>query len=370
METAIDGFQGPPGPPLRQHPGARHRQALRRRRAHDVRHRLQRPDHRHLPDRPGRGPGQPPHVRRLALAPYVPAVRRHHVGAVMPSYSDVDWTERRSRQPGQHAREPGADHRLAQAAGGLQGHRHLRLQRHRPHRPDQWHLRRPGRRRGQRGHRHVHAAAELRGLRVDPHRAGAGRRRCRWRASTTPYAGSCRVKFQLGLFEHPLHRPHPPARRRQRRTPRRRAASGLGVAGAAEEPARTPCRCVPSRPVYVAGQQRRQHGQPGRRLDAAVAGRLEQRDPGPDDPRRHREPGQQRDLQPGRLGTRAERAVGVVVVGETPYAEGVGDVGQPGHTMELVGMPTQARSRRCARLQPGASCWSCRAGRSSSRRLC
>src|SRR3954463_3637467 len=30
--------------------------------------------------------------RRLALSPYVPAIRRHHVGSVMPSYSDVDWT--------------------------------------------------------------------------------------------------------------------------------------------------------------------------------------------------------------------------------------------------------------------------------------
>ena len=31
--------------------------------------------------------------RRLALAPYVPAVKKHHVGSVMPSYSDVDWKE-------------------------------------------------------------------------------------------------------------------------------------------------------------------------------------------------------------------------------------------------------------------------------------
>ena len=30
---------------------------------------------------------------RLALAPYKPAVRRHHVGSVMPSFSSVDWTE-------------------------------------------------------------------------------------------------------------------------------------------------------------------------------------------------------------------------------------------------------------------------------------
>src|SRR3954447_26395363 len=30
---------------------------------------------------------------RLALSQYVPAVQDHHVGSVMPSYSDVDWTE-------------------------------------------------------------------------------------------------------------------------------------------------------------------------------------------------------------------------------------------------------------------------------------
>jgi beta-glucosidase len=30
---------------------------------------------------------------RIDLAPYVPAVRRHRVGSVMPSFSSVDWTE-------------------------------------------------------------------------------------------------------------------------------------------------------------------------------------------------------------------------------------------------------------------------------------
>ncbi|MDF8262945.1 glycoside hydrolase family 3 protein [Luteipulveratus flavus] len=30
---------------------------------------------------------------RLALAPYVPAIKQYDVGTVMPSYSDVDWTE-------------------------------------------------------------------------------------------------------------------------------------------------------------------------------------------------------------------------------------------------------------------------------------
>jgi beta-glucosidase len=34
-----------------------------------------------------------PDFARIDLSPYVPAVRLHHVGSVMPSYSSVDWTE-------------------------------------------------------------------------------------------------------------------------------------------------------------------------------------------------------------------------------------------------------------------------------------
>ena len=29
---------------------------------------------------------------KLALSPYVPAIKQHHVGSVMPSFSSVDWT--------------------------------------------------------------------------------------------------------------------------------------------------------------------------------------------------------------------------------------------------------------------------------------
>lgn len=34
-----------------------------------------------------------PEFDELALAPYVPAVRKHDVGSIMPSFSSVDWTE-------------------------------------------------------------------------------------------------------------------------------------------------------------------------------------------------------------------------------------------------------------------------------------
>lgn len=33
------------------------------------------------------------HVAKIDLAPYVPAVRTHHVGSVMPSYSSIDYTD-------------------------------------------------------------------------------------------------------------------------------------------------------------------------------------------------------------------------------------------------------------------------------------
>ena len=94
METAIDGFQGQPGHLVRPRPGAGHRQALRRRRAHDVRHRLEqggrpattRSTRASTRSTTRRSTGSP--SRRTS-----PAVKKHHVGSVMPSYSDVDWTE-------------------------------------------------------------------------------------------------------------------------------------------------------------------------------------------------------------------------------------------------------------------------------------
>ena len=147
---------------------------------------------------------------RLALSPYVPAVRKHHVGTVMPSYSDVDWTQRRNRQPDQHARQPSADHRLAQAEDRLPRVRHLRLRGHPPHQPGDLHLPPAGEGRSDGRHRHVHGAQRLRDLRVDSHRPGQLRRgadgahqRC-----GTPDPDH---EVPHGPLRPPVHRPHAPA---------------------------------------------------------------------------------------------------------------------------------------------------------------
>ncbi len=93
METAIDGFQGPPGHlsnPDRVMATAKHF-------AGDGLTTYGTGSNMHTTGNYpiDQGVDEVNHAtfNRLALAPYVPAVRTHDVGAVMPSYSDVDWTE-------------------------------------------------------------------------------------------------------------------------------------------------------------------------------------------------------------------------------------------------------------------------------------
>jgi beta-glucosidase len=93
METAIDGFQGGPGDlsdPDRVLATAKHF-------AGDGLTTYGTGSNMHTtgdyPIDQGVDQVDRPTFDRLALAPYVPAVQQHNVGSVMPSYSDVDWTE-------------------------------------------------------------------------------------------------------------------------------------------------------------------------------------------------------------------------------------------------------------------------------------
>src|SRR4051794_10369896 len=93
METAIDGFQGSPGHlsnPDRVLATAKHfaGDGLT---TYGTGSNMQTTGN--YPIDQGVDEVNHPTFRRLALSPYVTAVRVHHVGSVMPSYSDVDWTE-------------------------------------------------------------------------------------------------------------------------------------------------------------------------------------------------------------------------------------------------------------------------------------
>jgi beta-glucosidase len=93
METAIDGFQGPPG----HLSDADRVMATAKHFAGDGLTTYGTGSNMHTTGNYpiDQGVDEVNHAtfNRLALAPYVPAVRTHDVGAVMPSYSDVDWTE-------------------------------------------------------------------------------------------------------------------------------------------------------------------------------------------------------------------------------------------------------------------------------------
>ncbi|MGB9182774.1 MAG: glycoside hydrolase family 3 N-terminal domain-containing protein, partial [Solirubrobacteraceae bacterium] len=93
METAIDGFQGPPG-----HLSAPDRvMATAKHFAGDGLTSYGTGSNMHTTGNYpiDQGVDQVSHATfdQLALSPYVPAVREHQVAAVMPSYSDVQWTD-------------------------------------------------------------------------------------------------------------------------------------------------------------------------------------------------------------------------------------------------------------------------------------
>ena len=335
METAIDGLQGDGRRDLDDAgPGAGQRQALRRRRAHDVRHRRAAT----TPSTRASTRSRRAEFDKLALAPYVPAIQQapRRLGDAVVLQRRLD--RGRPRQPGQDARQQGADHRLAQgASSGFDGfvisdwraiHQlpgdyadQVRASVNAgvdmfmepiqaPNNPDGWDdfIPHPDRRWSDSG--------EVPMSRIDD-------------AVTRILT----AKFELGLFEHPLHRPPQHRHDRQQGAPRGRPPGRRRVAGAAASN-RQPHAAAERRATAARlrrRQQRRQHRQPGRRLDADLAGRLDQRDPGPDRPGRGAGDVAARGSSSARRPpTRCPAsAAGIVVVGETPYAEGFGDVNGP-----------------------------------------
>jgi beta-glucosidase len=284
--------------------------------------------------------------RRLALAPYVPAVRRHHIGAVMPSYSDVDWTnDGLGNRINMHGNQSlitgwlkhkegfkgivisdynGIDHINPESgtfaervAAGVNAGIDMFMQ---PQNFEDF-------------------ESTLAGLVQD---------------GTVPMARIndavrriLRVKFQLGLFEHPYtDRTHlPDVGSQAHRAVARRAVSESQVL--LKNSGKTlPLRS--SRPVYVAGSNADSMGNQAGGWTLEWQGDSSNQIPG------HTilDGIESRDSDVTYSADASTpvpaNAVGIVVVGETPYAEGVGDVGQPGHTMELSDADTQAVQAVCA----------------------
>ncbi len=298
---------------------------------------------------------------RLALAPYVPAVRRHHVGSVMPSYSDVDWTGDGLGNPinmhgnkqlitgwlkqqqgfdgfvisdyeGIHHIQPGVASYATQVTLGVSAGIDMFME-----------------------------PFDFATFITDPQGAGRQRQRAdgahRRRRLTHPHQ-----EVRARPVRAPLHRPHAPPRHRLTQPPGPGPHGGAEVAGAAQErPQRAADR--QGRPIYVAGSNADNIGNQAGGWTLTWQGGSTNVIPGQTILDGIRAAAPLGDLQRDGLGARSRSgAVGVVVVGETPYSEGFGDVGgprwgfdpgdngqlRPEKTMQLSAADSAAVDRVCA----------------------
>jgi beta-glucosidase len=335
METAIDGLQGPPGhldDNTRVLASAKHFAGdglttygtgynMQTTGSYTIDQGVDRVDHATF--------------RRLALSPYVPAVRRHHVGSVMPSYSDVDWTEdglgnrinmhgNRSLITGWLKQKQGFKGIVISDYNGID---HINPEAGPSSDPAVFRMRVAA---------GVNAGIDM-FMQPSNFEDFESTLTSLVQDGTVPMARIddavrriLRAKFQLGLFEHPYtDRTHlPEVGSRAHRAVARRAVSQSQVL-LKNRAATLPLRRS-GRPVYVAGSNADNIGNqaggwtltwqggstnviPGttilQGIERASAGRV--------------------TFSEDASKPVPHRAVGVVVVGETPYAEGYGDVGGP-----------------------------------------
>ena len=247
METAIDGFQGRRGQlddPDRVLATAKHY-------AGDGDTEYGTPTGDYKVDQ-GIAVTSRPDFWKHSLRQYVPAVRKHDVGSVMPSFSSVDWTEDGVGNPlKMHAHKELITDVLKGRMGfdGFVISDWEAIHQIPPDNPDDVgdggpRVRQRGRRHvhgAQPGHGHAHASPALAHLPVHAGRRGQCGARPhepdRRRGQPHP-----RQEVRARAVRASVHPAPQPAQDRVARAPRGRAARGRQVAGAAQEQAAACCR--------------------------------------------------------------------------------------------------------------------------------
>lgn len=294
---------------------------------------------------------------KLALAPYVTAIHQHNVQAVMPSYSSVDWTEDGLGNPIKMSENKDL------ITGWLKGQQHFQglvI--------SDWQAIRqlPGTYSDQ-VEAGVNAGIDMF---MEPY-SGSQVGAPEFEATLTSLVNSgavsmsrindavsriLRVKFELGLFEHPFT----PTKYQSQIGDAAHHAVARRAASESQVLLKNAGNTLPLRPgaqpVYVAGSNADSMGNQAGGWTLEWQGDSSNQIPGTTILQ-----GIQADAGSSAV-TYSEdasapipsNAAGVVVVGETPYAEGVGDVGGPGgQTMQISAADTAAIQKVCSEA---ASC--------------
>jgi beta-glucosidase len=286
------------------------------------------------------------HFARVDLAPYVAAVRRHDVGAVMPSFSSVQWTDRPGATPVKmHANAElitgvlkgklGFDGFIISDWEGI----------HQIPGDEATQVRTA-----------VNAGIDMF---MEPNSAPSfvATLLAEVRAGRVPMARIndavsriLRAKFELGLFEHPYTNR---ANMGTIGSPAHRAVARRAVAES-QVLLKNTGRALPLRPsqrVYVAGVKANDLGNQAGGWTVSWQGQSGNGlFPGTTILQGIQRYASQVTYSADASAPAGGYDVGVVVVGETPYAEGVGDVGN-GHTLNLSPADQANVDRVCAAIR-------------------
>ncbi len=285
------------------------------------------------------------HFAKIDLAPYVPAVRRHHAGSIMPSYSSVDWTEDGVGNPVKMSASRKLLTGVLKQKMGFDGIVISDWEAIHQLPGDYAQQVRTAVNAGIDMFMEPYSAEQFEQTLTDEVQAG----RVKTSRVDDAVRRILRAKFELGLFEHPYT-----DRSRQddigSQAHRAVAREAVAKSQVLLKNAHHALPLDPGQRIYVAGVDADDMGDQAGGWTVTWQGASGDTIPGTTILA-----GIQRDAGDVTYSADASAPmdgydVGVVVIGETPYAEGVGDVGN-GHTLNISGADRSNIDRVCAAVR-------------------
>jgi beta-glucosidase len=269
------------------------------------------------------------HFNKIDLAPYVPAVRKYHVGSIMPSFSSVDWTEDGVGNPVKMSASKELLTDVLKKKIGFDGFLISDWEAIHQLPGDYAAQVRTAVNAGMDMFMEPYSAPQFEQTLLAEVKAG--------RVATSriddAVARILKAKFELGLFEHPYT---DRTNIKSVGSPAHRAVARRAVAES-QVLLKNSGRVLPlkkSQRIYVAGVNANDMGNQAGGWTVTWQGASGNTIPGTTILQGIKQNAKNVTYSADASAPTAGSDVGVVVVGETPYAEGVGDVGN-GHTLNL-----------------------------------